>query len=235
MHTPWARSQVASVGLLQCQSTYDPCLHMHYFDLPLMMHCNNFSRSSLDDPLQVDGKTCYMISICFLAWSPRLGPKPRMKPYKFHERCWCISGISNSKSMPPNSDAVYCRSECRNTSETSHLSKQSPPTPRATSNSVIHTPPSPIPNSPLILPHELHAAPPSLLLNAHTFFSSQTLSLNMPPYNLPTLRIRSLTLIIRIENSMSHPIRPLERNRFRIISGRCRVGNSVPFPRAAKF
>ena len=160
-------------------------------------------------------------------------PKGRMKPYRFHRTYRCIRGSPSSKSIPPNSEAVRCKSQCRSTSQTSHLSKQTPPTPPSTPNSIIHSPPPPIPNSPLLLPHELHAPPPPLLLNMDTLFTSQTLPLNMPPKNLSTSRIRNLTPIIRIENRMSHSIWPLQRNRSCVVSAWCRVADGVSFPRAA--
>ncbi len=162
-------------------------------------------------------------------------PKRRLKPYRSHPKYRSISGISNSKSIPPNSDAIRYKSQCQSISQTSHLSQQTPPTPTSTPNPIIHSPPPPIPNSPLLLPHELHAPPPPLLPHIHTLFSSQTHPLNMPPHNLSTFRVRNLTPIIRIENRMSHSVRPLKRNRSCIVSAWYRFGASVSFPCAAKF
>lgn len=136
---------------------------------------------------------------------------------------------------PPKSNAVRCESQYRSPNQTSDASKQAPPTPPSTPYSIIHSPSPPIPKSPLLLPHELYAPPPALLLDTHTLFTSQTLPLNMPPHTLFTSRIRNLTPIIRIEDRMCHSIRPLQRDRSCLVSAWCRAGDGVSFPCTAKF
>ena len=136
---------------------------------------------------------------------------------------------------PKNAHTARCGSQCLSTSQASHLLKQTSPTPSSTPNPIIHSPPPSIPNSPLLLSHELHASPPSPLPGIHTVLTSQTHPLNMPFHFLSTSLICNLTTIIRKEDRMGHSIRPLQRDRHCLINGYFRAGDGVLFPRVAKF